>query len=424
MSRFEHRLALAVLLALLTAACGSTEADPPVDSELEGLGRLLELGPAMVDSPGVRHKFLRDSLVDPENGYSQLRLQNYGLGDEGWDVLPERNFDVRPATVDDLGAFGNSPYRRSEGEFAPIFDRSEFEWTDEHLRDLGRRAFHGYPLSTDPTLAAAFESDEAARAVGLWRTDDGRLGGFVRARLPDDSETFAATCASCHASTVDGHVVDGRTNAAIDRGGMVHRFHGIPGSQWGPGRADVTPDGVDNETAITDLRPVRYQNRIHWAGTLYNSPEALAVRIETLMITSANEAMRPPREVAIAIAYYLWSLGDQKPDPALDTRGAEVFEQNCSSCHHVDGSSELPVDVGTVGTDPAVGESPTRGTGQYRVPSLYQVGSRSQFLHRGRIKSLQALFSEARMDEIPGHAYGTNLDPSDREALLAFLNTL
>jgi mono/diheme cytochrome c family protein len=420
----DFRRQLVLYAALTLSACGPVSEQAPDESEKEGLQRLLDRGPAMVDVPDVRRKVLRDSLVDPDNGYSRLRLEEYGLGDEGWDTLPERNFPVRQATVDDVGALADNPYATSEGEFEPIFDRAEFQWTDEHLRELGRRAFHGYPLSTDPSLSAAFRSDEDAEELGLWKTDDGRLGGFVRARLPDGSETFAATCASCHASVVDGRLVDGRTNPNIDRGGMIRRFHGGRGSEWGPGQADVTADGMRNPTAITDLRPVSRQRHLHWAATLKNSPEALAVRVETLMTTSANQAMRPPREVAIALAYYLWSLGEEEPSPDFDSRGAEVFEQNCASCHRTDGSTAPPVDVAMIGTDDAVGASPMRGTGQYRIPSLHQVGSRSQFLHRGRIKSLEALFSEDRLEETPGHTYGTNLDPSDREALIEFLKSL
>lgn len=425
MKRSRFITALACVAAQFAfSGCGEQTRDDLSTSPDDGLERLLELGPAMVESAPVRRKVLEESLVDRTNGYSQLRLNKYGLGDQGWDALPERNFEIRSTTLDDIGAFVYEPFRLSDGEFSPVFDRTEFEWTDEHLRELGERVFHRYPLSTDRTLASAFESNETADDLGLWRTDDGRLGGFVRARLPDGRETFASTCASCHASVVDGALIDGRTNSAIDRGAMIRRFHGGSGSEWGPGRVDVTPDGETNPTAITDLRPIRHQNRLHWAATLYNSPEALAVRVETLMVTSARESMRPPREVAIAVAYYLWSLGDDVSQPNESSRGAALFERNCSTCHNADGTTQQPLDLEAIGTDPLVGLSPMRGTGQYRIPSLYRVGDRSQFLHHGEVDSLEELFSPQRTTEVAGHPYGTDLSSEDRKALIDYLETL
>ncbi len=50
---------------------------------------------------------------------------------------------------------------------------------------------------------------------------------------------------------------------------------------------------------------------------------SLAIRLETLIIVSNGEALRPPREVALALATYVWSLGDGLPiiAPALDAIG-------------------------------------------------------------------------------------------------------
>lgn len=411
-----------IVVAAIALGSGCGEPSQGADGD-PGLERLLALGPAFVQDPAARREALEESLVDPSNGYSRLRLEEYGHGDRGWDALEERNFPVRPTVLADLGRFVDEPFKRSVGAFEPVYDPETFEWSDEALRELGKRAFHEYPLSLDTTLPAAFASESAAREAGLWQ-DGERVGGFVRARLDDGSEMFAATCASCHASTVDGELVDGRTNPDVDRSRISRMFHGIPGTDWGPGRVDVTDDGVRNPTAVTDLRAIRHQNRLHWAATLHNSPEALAVRVETLMITSAKQAARPPREVAVAIAYYLWSLGEEPSEPVTELPGAAVFEANCAACHDIDGSTASPVAIEVIGTDPSVGQSPMRGTGHYRIPSLYRVGSRSQFLHEGKVKALEELFDPARLEEVPGHVHGTNLTEDERRELVEFLETL
>ena len=51
-----------------------------------------------LDSPAARRDALERSLRSPENLYSRLRLGAYGLGSLGWDLLPEWNPRVLPAT--------------------------------------------------------------------------------------------------------------------------------------------------------------------------------------------------------------------------------------------------------------------------------------------------------------------------------------
>jgi hypothetical protein len=88
-----------------------------------------------------------------------------------------------------------------------------------------------------------------------------------------------------------------------------------------------------------------------------------------------------------------------------------------------------------VGTDPTLGESLVRGTGNYRVPSLHGVGTRGPLLHDGTVPSLAAMFDPARVTApypsrlhgagaIPGHPFGLSLDGDDRAALLAFLGEI
>ena len=401
------------IVALSLAACGPDA----TGSVVEEPPSLIELGPDFVASAEVRREALEQSLVDSSNGYSQLRLQNYATAG-GWDDLPVRNFAVRAVRDDEIGTFDDR-YYRTDGEYRPVFDSETFEWTHEALLELGRDAFHNYPIEVSGRFATALADDESVEEFGLWR-HDGRVGGLVRAQIPNGGETFGATCSTCHASTLDGALVDGRANANIDHSALLRRARGLPGSDWGPGVVDVTPDGVDNPVAISDLRPIRHQQRLHWAATLHNSPAALAVRVDTLLITSANKAMRPPREVSVALAYYLWSLGEAERKAPTNTRGAALFERECATCHGAADSVPLAM----VGTDPAAGESSMRGTGDYRVPSLYRVGTRSQYLHQGKVGSLEELFDPARPTRVRGHLYGTNLSAADRAALIEYLQEL
>ena len=80
------------------------------------------------------------------------------------------------------------------------------------------------------------------------------------------------------------------------------------------------------------------------------------------------------------------------------------------------------VPLGVIGTPSAVGSSPNRGTGNYRVPSLRGVGDRSPLFASGSLPNLEALLNPARAT--PGHRFGLALSDADRSALLDFLKAL
>jgi mono/diheme cytochrome c family protein len=233
----------------------------------------------------------------------------------------------------------------------------------------------------------------------------------------------AFTCATCHASKIGERLVVGRNNPDLDaqkifdndNGGGLRAVNG-----WGPGRVDVTADGVDNPVAIADLRPIRHQQHLHHAATLRNEPVALAVRIETLLITSHAQAVRPPRKIAAALAVYLLGLAPDAPLP--DGDGAAVFARECGTCHAGEAASGAPVPLAIIGTDPTVGASAERGTGFYRVPSLRFVGDRRRMFASGTIEDLDALLAPERAT--PGHRFGLTLTSREREALLVYLREL
>ena len=399
--------ARAVLLSLLLAAvgCGGEEEGPSEEAAL------LEQGRRYIEEDDYARAALERSLVNPDNGYSQLRLTSYTP--TRWGALPLWNPPVVPAR------FGEEP---REGESSPL-RWSEGPWTREALIALGREAFLRYPTQLASYVEEGLESPEAAARFGLWESAGEGVGGVVWARLPDGSWGASLSCASCHAAVRDGALVLGVNNDRLRLGDMIGQASGLssgPASGWGAGRVDVTPDGAENPVAIPDLRPLRFQTHLHRTGSVRNDPVALAVRLETLIITSHGEAVRPPRVVTWAMALFLWSLGEEAPAP--EGEGAAVFAEACAGCHRPPGYSGPPVRLDVVGTDPAVGLSATRGTGGYRAPSLRGVGERRLLTASGAVADLEELLDPRR--EARGHRFGWALSEAERAALLAFCRAL
>lgn len=354
--------------------------------------------------------------MNPNNDYSRLRLERYTEGD--WGSLPEWN---PPALRIEIGDTRPPP-----DVFGSSFARLDIEsvpWDEQALVDLGRRAFFDYPAQLTTYLHAAFGDTERASRYGLW-TDGSFIGGALWTELPVGGTESAVACAACHAALENGSVVGGINNADLDVSAMIAGESGGSTSDWGPGRVDVTPDGIDNAVAIADLRAVRHQVALQRAATVRNGLIPLTIRIETLIITALEEAYRPPRKLAFALALYLWELEPvpvREPDAATE-RGARIFANDCASCHEPPGFSGPSVPIGIVGTDPAVGASPDRTTGMYRVPSLRGVGDRRRLLANGAVLDVRELLSLDR--KAPGHPYGMNLGDSDKADLISYLETL
>jgi len=337
-----------------------------------------------LDDASFRRAALAGELVSTTNGYARVRLERYAV-DGGWDDLPEWN----PAVA-----------RRGTGEDAAAlaYDAQAIVDDPVALAELGARAFTRYPVQL-----------WQAAPQGLW-IDNG-ADGLIDVAL--DPPQLAATCATCHATVRDGALAIGLANDTLELG-------------WGPGRLDVTTLDGHEPVRIPDLRPVALEAYLHTdANVRATDTIALAIRIETLIITSHFEAVRPPRIIALALATYLGTLApeDAAPPPTEPAiRGAAVFATTCAGCHAGTTFSGDPVALDAVGTDPTVGLSLERGTGTYRVPSLRGVADRTWLLHDGSVSSLAALLDPARTSA--GHHFGAELSADDRAALVAFLHTL
>jgi hypothetical protein len=175
-----------------------------------------------------------------------------------------------------------------------------------------------------------------------------------------------------------------------------------------------------------------------------------------------RERSRYSDEQLYALALYLYSR-QPPPSPhpfdARARRGQDVFRsQGCVNCHppplytsnkltpapgftvppdHLKRYDILPV---SVGTEPDLTMKTRRGTGYYKVPSLKGVWYRSMFGHGGWCATLEDWFDPRRLrdDYVPtgfrgagvttravkGHEFGLKLSAADKQALIAFLNTL
>lgn len=393
------KLALLCLSAYLALGCG------PADVAPDEVGILAQ---RFVDSSPMRRQILEDSLVTPDNGYARLRLNRYTESE--WGALPIWNPRVQP--MGRQGTISHDDWRSIDVDAVP--------WDADSLRALGEYAFFNFPGQINHALHGALDDPEA---VGL-SADDDVIETLVWVETERGPQP-AVTCSTCHSRREgNGARIAGRPNALFNLGHLIDERvgGGSKAGLWGPGRMDVTGDGMYNPTAIPDLRPISFQTYLHRAATLHNDLTALAVRIETLMITSRRQRMRPPRKLAFALAWYLWSLSESLSEPDWEHPGAPLFQANCAGCHQGDRLVGDRVALEAIGTPSAVGESPNRGTGFYRVPSLRGVGDREPLFASGTVPNLETLLNPDR--EVAGHQFGLHLNDSDRALLISFLRTL
>jgi cytochrome c5 len=397
-----------------------------------------------------RRNALVASLVNPHNDYSSIRVAHYATGDAGdWERLPEWNPPAESIAASELDAPSGAVTASLTGHATSLSVPASVDTIDDPaLIALGEAAFSRYPAQVAAYLDVAVASRAAAGRYGVW-VDDGRgVGSLVRARMGDGSIAIALTCATCHSAPERGVIAAGVPNRDLDLGSAIVDAQGplldptiaSAIAAWGPGRLDVTTSTGKEPARIPDLRPVRWLTYLQQDATVRaRDIVALAIRIETLIITSNQNAIRPPRVIALALAAYVSSLASALPPESLaadaSPRGASLFGAQCAGCHVSPALTGEPVALDVVGTDPTLGLSPVRGTGTYRVPSLHGVGSRGPLLHDGTVPSVDAMFDPTRVTPsftgklhgtgaVPGHRFGLDLSDDDRTALVAYLRAL
>lgn len=383
-----------------------------------------------------RRGVLERDLWFTDNAYARTRLALYGVDGSGWEVLPERSPASRPYRPGDVGA----AWSVDDPELT-ILTAEPMPTTDAEWRTLGERVFFDHPLHADPGLTAL--SAEELRAVGFYEDDGAFLG--LRLFVEDGSVRLGPTCAQCHVSPDPELSWSARLpNRGMDIGRLRLLVMGVDPTDppegldttdiehlalLGPGRADVLADAVFNPYAFPGFAGYRDLPYLHHtANWLHSGTATLAVRCETLFITSNHERTRIPRVFAWAVAHYLRDLGALPPLTVLteeeEAEGERVFQAaDCDRCHEPPlFTSSRRVTVEQVGTDPLAGESDARGTGLYRIPSLRGVGHVAPYLHHGAFPDLESMFDPQRTE--PGHRYGLELTDEDRAILLRYLRSL
>jgi cytochrome c553 len=421
----------------LAAGCGSSSGP--------------DAGPlTYLSDASYRRGALVASLVNPHNEYSALRLAHYATGDgSDWERLPEWNPPAERVAASELDAPAGVDTTSLSARALPLAIPATVDSIDDPaLLALGEAAFSRYPAQVAAYLDVALSSRAAAQHYGLWVDDGQGVGGLVRARMADGSAAIAVTCSTCHAAPSNGAIAPGVPNRELDvgaaildsQGSLVEPATANAIAAWGAGRLDVTTSTGNEPVRIPDLRPVRWLTYLQQDATVRaRDIVALAIRIETLIITSNENAVRPPRVIALALAAYLSSLASSLPSESsaadASPRGASLFAGQCASCHVPPSLTGDPVALAVVGTDPTLGRSAVRGTGTYRVPSLHGVASRGPLLHDATVPSIDAMFDPARVTPaftgklhgsgaVPGHPFGLDLPDGDRAALVTYLRAL
>lgn len=449
-----HSLQLAALVAVLGAGASAAVAiggDAPEQRATAWSDAwLLEQAPRYLDDADARRAALEHSLANPDNLYSRMRLSGYARGDAGWDLLPTWN--PRSVPVDDatIAALARGDELQLADDVAPLWNGVRPTTMREWVA-LGRRVFFAYPLRPEPFAAHALGDDALAREVGLQRAADGSHPGAVVFRDVDGETKIGITCAMCHSNVDDGAIVEGHARRTFDYGAMQLAWYHDTGASldalladklasWGPGRADITEDDDADPVAIPDLWRLRELRVLTQAGTIvHDDPLALAIRQETQILHANRERVRPPRELAWALAMYLYSLEppprDEQPLDATAQRGRELFAKHCDGCHSDRNGSGAPVHFRRVGTHPALATGTARGTRRYRPAPLVRVADAAPYFHDGTVATLEDLLDPSRFADdytrgvrgpgaVPGHAFGTKLPAHDRDALIAWLRTL
>lgn len=243
------------------------------------------------------------------------------------------------------------------------------------------------------------------------------------------------------------------------RGGGVARWNGsifypakIPDLIGFADRQWIDHTGTHRHRNIGDL--MRYAALVSFAETVDFAGQRMTVPETRRFRTRLSD------EALYALALYVYSLEPPENPNPFDEKaaaGERIFErERCVRCHTpplytnnkltlADGfvaPDDAPdyVERAYVGTDPGLAMRTRKGTGYYKVPSLKGVWYRGHYLHDGAVGSLEEMFDPGRLSPahepggfapptspihaIPGHEFGLDLAPEEREQLIAFLRTL
>ena len=242
-------LAFAITSTLL--GCGG-EVEPVAPEPTETLAWMESHTDDFLSDRAWRRDRLEETLWRPELPYAKKLLDNYGLERGGWDLLPVLDVMVAPVHGPLEVEFEGTPVMAERPE-------SREEWLA-----LGERVFWSMPMRRDAYLEWVVANPQVWDDVGLTRQEDGSLRGFVRYMDPRGRAKVGITCGLCHGAQGE----PGHADLDVDLGmarALYMNARGLdaaPFDAWGPGRVDVTDDGITDATAIPNLWGASEQSQI------------------------------------------------------------------------------------------------------------------------------------------------------------------
>jgi mono/diheme cytochrome c family protein len=405
----------ALTLLVLLACCRRQPG--PVDVCFAEPTNPLALAERFANDAELRRDCLSKSLVNPQSGYARDRIEHYT--EDGWGRLPVEAFRTRPVLPSDLGK--PPPVPDASWQSIPV---GTFPATLDGLRQKGEQMFARFPAQIERAMLPVLRAAGGPARYGLWQTSDS-VGGLVWVAMPGG--VFPSlTCSSCHASVDSGgRLRPGVPNHQFDIGRAKDDYLVVRSlySTWGPGREDIAADGKDNPVVMADLRAVRFQTHLHRTANVKSSLVALALRVETGLITAHYGAVRPDRKDAFALAYYLWTLGDAlDTETALRHPGRPLFERHCGTCHQGPALAGQPIPPESIQSPVAGMPITARATGKLRVPALLGVSARRWLLYGGEADGIDGLLDPTRSRG--GHAMAARLNADQRQAIAEYLRAL
>lgn len=214
------------------------------------------------------------------------------------------------------------------------------------------------------------------------------------------------------------------------------------------------------EMGITDLNKLANKlNDVPYYGNLFNeaygSPEATPDRIADALawfvksITSNNTRLDKSQVRFEQISDFEFIEIPGVPLTAFEELGKQLFvdKYECNACHQVqDPHGYLQPEAGVfanIGLDPVYTDNgvakttnSTQDNGKFKIPSLRNVALTAPYMHDGRFNSLDEVmdhYSEGianhpnlddRLQDDHGNALRLNITTHEKQAIIAFLNTL
>lgn len=215
-------------------------------------------------------------------------------------------------------------------------------------------------------------------------------------------------------------------------------------------------DGRETELESMVTRPI--MNHIEMG---VHDLEMLAKKLsvipeyQPLFVNAFGEEEINSRHLALGLSSFLLSIRSNQskfdktfsnPDfnglnvslSVIEQQGRELFfnKFNCNSCHEQNGFANIGLDA--VAQD--AGQSLVTGNpfdeGKFKIPSLRNVQLTGPYMHDGRFKTLEDVLDhysngiadnanlDFRLRGLDGQAKQLNLSPSEKKAIIAFLNIL